>query len=274
MSEVFLSDLNALAARVPDGAKVAVFKEMQPVAAARALVRRGARDLHLITVPTGSLVADLLIGAGCVSVIETSGVSLGEHGPAPCFVKAVKSGTVRPLDATCPAVYTGLQAAGKGIPFMPMRGLVGSDVLARRPDYKVIANPFAEHHDPIVAIPALRPDVALIHVPLADPFGNAWCGRWPELAIIAHAASTTLVTCEALFDGSLLDDERYAGATISSLYVSAIAPAERGSWPLAMPGDYAADADALADYARAARSGDSLAAWLRDRAPERRVAAE
>jgi len=63
MSEVFSSDLDGLAARVPDAARVAVFKEMQPVAAARALVRRGVRDLHLVTVPTGSLVADLLIGA-------------------------------------------------------------------------------------------------------------------------------------------------------------------------------------------------------------------
>lgn len=274
MSDDLQIDLDALAARVPDGAKVAVFKEMQPAAAARALTRRGARHLHLITVPTGSLVADMLIGAGCVSVIETSGVSLGEHGPAPHFIRAVKNGTVRPLDATCPAIYTGLQAAEKGIPFMPMRGLIGSDVLAQRPDYKVIANPFAESHDPIVVIPALQPDVALIHTPLADRFGNVWCGRWPELAVMAHAAKETLATCEALFDGNLLDDERYAAATISALYVSAIAVAERGSWPLALAGRYHADAEALEGYVRAAQSDEGLTAWLRERPPVPRIAAE
>jgi len=274
MSEVFSSDLDGLAARVPDAARVAVFKEMQPVAAARALVRRGVRDLHLVTVPTGSLVADLLIGAGSVSVIETSGVSLGEFGPAPCFVRAIKDGTVRPRDATCPAIYTALQAAEKGVPFMPMRGLIGSDVLAHRPDYAVVANPFADHDDPMVAIPALAPDAALIHAPLADRFGNVWCGRWaPELALMAHAAKATLVTCEALFEGNLLADERYAGATISSLYVAAIALAEHGSWPLGLAGRYEADAEALADYARAAQSEAGLAAWLRDRAPGQRIAA-
>ena len=97
----------------------------------------------------------------------------------------MKSGAVRPLDTTCPAVYAGLQAGEKGIPFMPLRGLIGSDILTHRGDYKVVDNPLAPpgEADPVVLVPALRPDLALIHAPLADREGNLWIGRDHELRI-------------------------------------------------------------------------------------------
>ncbi len=107
------------------------------MAATRALIRRGVKRLHLVALPTSSLQADLLIGAGCVETIETSAVSLGEFGPAPRFTAAVMAGTIRIKDATCPALHAAFQAAEKGVPFMPLRGLIGSDVLAHRPDWKV-----------------------------------------------------------------------------------------------------------------------------------------
>src|SRR5262249_5632019 len=102
------------------------------------------------------LQADLLIGAGCVETIETSAVSLGEFGPAPRFTAAVTSGAIRVKDATCPALHAAFQAAEKGVPFVPLRGLIGSDLLAQRGDWKVIDNPFG-NDDPIVLLPAINP---------------------------------------------------------------------------------------------------------------------
>ena len=64
------------------------------------------------------------------------------------------------LDATCPAIHAGAARGEKGVPFVPLRGILGSDLLAHRPDWKVIDNPFAAG-DAIVVIPAIRPDVAL-----------------------------------------------------------------------------------------------------------------
>src|SRR5499425_636536 len=126
--------LDEALAVITDGCVLAVPREVSGVAmaATRALIRRGVRDLHLIALPTSSLQADLLIGAGCVDTLETSAVSLGEFGPAPRFTDAVTSGATKMKDATCPAIHAALQASEKGVPFMPMRGLIGSDILKYR----------------------------------------------------------------------------------------------------------------------------------------------
>ena len=125
---------------IGDGCLLVVPREVSgvPMAATRALIRRGVKKLHLVALPTSSLQADLLIGAGCVATLETSAVSLGEFGPAPRFNAAVIGGTITMKDATCPALHAALQAAEKGVPFMPLRGLIGSDVLKYRDDWKVI----------------------------------------------------------------------------------------------------------------------------------------
>ena len=121
-------------------------------------------------------------------------------------------------DATCPALHAALQAAEKGVPFMPLRGLIGSDVLKYRDDWKVIDSPFG-NDDPIVLLPAIKPDVALIHAPMADRFGNVWIGRQRELATMAHAAEKTIVTVEKIHDGNLLDDPVLAAGTLPGFYV-------------------------------------------------------
>src|SRR5262249_4517993 len=135
---------------ITDGCVLAVPREASGVAmaATRAPVRRGVRRLHLVALPTSSLPARLPTGARWVETIETSAVSLGEFGPAPRFPAAVTSGAIRVKEATCPALHAAFQAAEKGVPFMPLRGLIGSDVLAHRKDWKVVDNPFG-HDDPI-----------------------------------------------------------------------------------------------------------------------------
>jgi glutaconate CoA-transferase subunit A len=263
-----LTTTDALVADIADGAIVAAMKDTSgaPMALARALIRKGVRGLHLVNMPTGGLFADVLIGAGCVAVVEGGGVSLGEYGQAPCFVRAVKSGAVRPLDTTCPAVYAALQAGEKGIPFMPLRGLIGSDILTYRSDYKIIDNPVApagaNAADPLVLIPAIRPDLALIHAPLADREGNLWVGRDHELRILAHAAKRTVATVEQFADGNLNADPLRASGLVPALYIDAIALAPRGALPRGMTGLYDEDAAAIADYVRAAETPEGFRAWL------------
>ncbi len=260
----FLS-LEALSARIPDGAHVAIPPDYSGVAmaATRSLIRRGARGLRLLAVPTTGLQADLLIGAGCVGEIEAAGVALSEAGLAPRFSAAARAGSVAIKDTTCPAVHAGLQAAEKGIPFMALRGILGSDLPSRRPDWRPIDNPFAEG-DLILLLPALKPEIALFHAPAADRRGNVWIGRRRELVTMAHAAATTLVTVEKISDDDLMASEASAAGTLSSLYVSAIAEAPRGAWPLGLAEHYAPDDAHLAAYAEAARSEQGFRSYLEE----------
>jgi glutaconate CoA-transferase subunit A len=260
--------LDALAALVPDGASLALPPDnsIPPNALAGALIRAGRRGLHLIGVPVSGFATDLLIGAGCVASVQTSGVSLGEAGFAPRFSAAVASGRIAVRDATCPAMHTMLQAAEKGVPFMPLRGILGSDILAHRPDWKVIDNPFApvgaDSGDPIVLLPALHPDFAAFHGVMADRHGNVYVGRRREVATMAHAARRTLATVERIVDADLLQDERLAPGSIAATYIEAVAIAARGAWPIALLDEYAADAAHLAVYAKLARSDDGFAEYL------------
>ncbi|HKM88712.1 MAG TPA: CoA-transferase [Xanthobacteraceae bacterium] len=260
-------------APIADGCMLAVPRETSgaAMAATRALIRRGIRRLHLVALPTSTLQADLLIGAGCIETLETSAVSLGEFGPAPRFTAAILSGAIRMLDATCPALHAQFQAAEKGVPFMPLRGLIGSDVLAHRPDWKVFDNPFG-NNDPIVLLPALKPDVALFHAPLADRAGNVFVGIQRELIALAHAARKTVVTVEKIHDGDLLSDPLRAAGTLPGFYVEAVAVEPRGAWPLPLPDHYAIDAAHLAEYARLAATSEGFADYLQRYVHERRAA--
>ena len=255
-------DLASLVEPIVDGASLAVPPDYSGVAlaATRALLQRGVRDLHLIPVPQAGLQADVLIGAGAVGTLETAGINLGEFGLAPRFTAAVEAGALTMRDATCPAIHAGLQAAEKGIPFMPLRGILGSDLLRVRPDWRVIDNPYGEH-DPIVLIPAIRPQVALFHARMADREGNVWVGVRRELLLMAHAAAATCVTVEQIVDGNLLEDPALAAGTIPALYVSRIALAPGGMRPLGF-GEEPSDEVALAAYAKAARSAEGFRQWL------------
>ena len=260
-------------APIKDGCVLAVPRESSgaAMAATRALIRRGVKRLTLIALPTSSLQADLLIGAGCVETLETSAVSLGEFGAAPRFTAAILAGSIRMKDATCPALHAAFQASEKGVPFMPLRGLLGTDVLKNRPDWKIMDNPFG-NEDPIVLLPAIKPDVALFHAPLADRDGNVWIGRQRELATMAHAAERTIVTVEKLHDGNLLADPMLAAGSLPGFYVESVTVVERGCWPLPLPEHCAWDPEHLKEYVRLAATDEGFAKYLDQYVHEKRAA--
>jgi glutaconate CoA-transferase, subunit A len=159
-------------------------------------------------------------------------------------------------------VHTALQASEKGVPFMPLRGVLGSDLVKQRGDWQVAQNPFSTKEDPILFVAAISPDIALFHARWADEAGNVWVGRRRELATIAHAAKQTFVTYEELKPGDMLEDELLAPGVISATYVSATAPAKRGAWPLAIAGVYELDDAHLMNYAKAARTREGFRRYL------------
>lgn len=263
MVEIF--DVDALATLIPDGASIVSPSDANgaPMAATRALLRGKASDLTLIGGPTSGLQADLLIGDGRVSLIETAAVTLNEFGQAPRFRAAIGTGAVKIKDSTCPAIHAALQAAEKGLPFIPLRGLIGSDLLAARADWVVIDNPYAEGAgDPIVLLPAIEPDIALIHADRADREGNVWIGARREALTMAHAARRTLVTVEKIVDDNLMDDPAMAPGTIPALYIESVAECPAGAWPLGFADRYGPDAEHMRGYARQARSAEGFQDYL------------
>jgi len=258
-----MNELGRLSAMIPDGASLALPPDYSGCALAivRCLIRRGAKNLHLIGVPQLGFQADLLIGAGAVSSVETAAVTLGEAGPAPCFTRAIKAGSLVIKDSTCPVIHAGLQGAEKGVPFMPIRGILGSDLVQHRPDWRTIDNPFNDN-DPILLVPAIRPDFALFHAARADQDGNVWIGVRRELMLMAHAAETTLVSVEKISEHSLLDQDLSAAGTIPGLYISEVAKAPKGAKPLGLRGCYQEDADHLKAYAEAASTEDGFHRYL------------
>ena len=261
MSE--FQDLKSLLEPVKDGVSIALPPDYSGCAmsAVRALIERGIRRLEVLTVPQGGLQVDLLVGAGCVSSLESAAVTLGEYGLAPRFSEAVREGSVTMRESTCPAIHASLQAAEKGLPFMPLRGIIGSDLVRYRPDWIIQDNPFS-NNDPIVLLPAIRPDIALFHAPLADADGNVWVGVRRELMTMAHAAVTTLVTVEEISPDSLLLDEKTAAGVLPGIYVHGIALVKNGAWPVGLWGSYAADEAHLAEYAHCAKTSEGFRQYL------------
>lgn len=260
-------DLDVLISHIKDGCALAIptdFNGMYSgaaMSATRALIRRGVRNLHIIGIPTGGLQADMLIGAGCVKTMEAGSMFMGEFGVGPAYTRALKAGTINMRDSTCPAIHAALQAGEKGIPFIPLRGILGSDVVPNRTDWKVIDNPFGQN-DPVLLVPAIRPDVTLIHAPMSDRNGNVWIGRRRELAVAAHASAVTLVTVEKIMDADFMSDDRMATGVLSNVYVTAVSHQPKGAWPLSFGKEYEEDTAHLRHYVESARTEEGFKAYL------------
>lgn len=265
-----LVDLETLVSHVSTGSLLALPSNVSAefsgisMVATRALIRNSVKGLHLVAVPSTGLQADLLIGAGSVESLLTGSILLYEYGRANRFFEAQKAGLLKVKDSTCPAIHAGFIAAEKGLPFMPLRGLIGSDVLQHRiseDGWRCIDNPFAKN-DPIVIVPPIQPDVCLLHVPLADRNGNVWIGRRSEFSTIARASNKTLVTFENYFDGDLMAVEDKAPATIPALYITALSHQPKGSWPLHGGKAYLEDATHLRKYAEMSQTKVGFSEYL------------
>ncbi len=260
-----LTSLDELVALIEPGRMLAIPKDESGPAMAltRALLRRGIDNLHLLCAPVCGLQADLLIGAGCVKTVECGAVVISEVGVGPRFREAVRRGTIELRDSTCPAIHAGLQAGEKGQPFTVLRGLIGSDLIKVRKDWRVIDNPFGNGGDPVVLLPAITPDVFVFHAAYGDRSGNVWTGGRRDLAYVSHASKRTLVTVEEIWDGNLLHDEHMAAGTLSSVYVTATAHVPHGAWPMSLQHRYPEDFDHIKEYANLARTDEGFAEYMR-----------
>lgn len=248
--------LEQLGDLVSDGESVAFgggWFANHPMAAVRQLIRAGRKDLRAITV-VGSVDMDLLAAAGALGHLSFSMVTLEAFGLAPNVRKVIESGSVPFTEYTGLGLLIGLEAQGRGMPFLPYRGPFGSDLPGKYPDiYSTTTCPFTGEE--LTAVRALQPDVAIVHALRADAEGNAqWDGTSGPDVEMAKAAKRVIVTCEEVVDRDVI----VANAHMTKLpgyYVHAVIEAPFGAHPTSHIPRYAMDAWELMEYAAAAGSG-------------------
>ncbi len=241
-----MSTLADAASLVADGARVGiggVLLDRKPLAAIGAVLRQGARDL-VVSSFLASLDAEMLVAAGCVATMRTGYVGFEHRGGAPVFRAAEQNGSIT-VEAHSELTYTrGLRAAASGLPFLPLRGAVGTQLVADL-DLREVVDPYGS--GPVLVAPASPIDVALIHAHEADRHGAVAAPAvqtflWDSDAALAAPATTVAVTAERIVD-------RVEGpALLTGIDVDAVVEAPRGAAPLGLPGEYGADEDWLGAY--------------------------
>ncbi|HLI09403.1 MAG TPA: CoA-transferase [Ktedonobacteraceae bacterium] len=253
-SEQKQASLAEAAAIVQDGMTVAVgggLSWREPMALLRELIRQGRRDLHVIGTAHGVDV-DLLCGASAVSIIEESYVGFEQDfGMAPNFRRACQQGQTKVHDTCCHTLLQQLRAAEYGVPFLPVRSIQGTDFLQLHPEYKTMTCPFTGL--PLVLVPALVPDVAIVHAQYGDAQGNLKI--LPPLVadmLFIRAARHVIATVEQLVP---TEELQAMEPNIPYFWVEVVVEVPYGAHPTSCYPFYAYDRRHLAEYYHAASAG-------------------
>jgi glutaconate CoA-transferase, subunit A len=247
---------------VTDGAIVALgggLSARLPMAMVRELLRQGRRGLHLVG-SAHSIDVDMLVAAGAVRRCEESYVGFEQDlGLAPAYRRAAEEGAIEVAESCCVSILAQLRAAEMGLPFLPVRGVRGSDIAVLHPEYAEITCPFTG--EILVAVPALRPDAALLHAPAGDRYGNLHLEQPYVLdERFASASRMVLATVDELLSP---DEVAAAGITIPSHLVTAVVHAPFGAHPASCYPRYTYDRGHLREYVSAAQAGpDDLGKYL------------
>ncbi len=177
----------------------------KPTSACREIIRQNKKNLSICTF-VGGIDVDMLIAGGCVSEVRSCFVGMEIFGMAPHYRKAVEFGSVKISEESEATIALGLRASYLKVPFMPLKGIIGTDMPKVRNDIKQIADPLGSGTQ-VMAVPKIDLDVAIIHVPYADEFGNGNIAGaiWMD-ADMAKTAKKTIIICEKLVE---TEDIRY-----------------------------------------------------------------
>lgn len=250
-----------------------------PMAAVYEIIRQGKKNLHLYAHSNGQGV-DELIGAGCIARLEIAYGGSGRFA-ATCirFRKAVQERTIQVEDYSNYQMSLRFMAGAMGVPFLPTRSGLGTDIIERwgfsrsmreadphLPDQKVcvIDNPFQGHTDTqqVVLVPAIHPDVTVIHVQKADRHGTARIKGLPFVDVEqAKSAAHVIITCEELVEADELRENPDLNQ-IPPFIVDAVVPVSHGAYPTACYGHYDYDPVFLKHYAALAKNETTYRDYL------------
>ncbi len=255
----------AIARHVADGAMVllgAQMEQMIPFAAGHEIIRQGRRDLTLVG-PISDILFDQMIGAGCVARVFAAWVGNVSAGVGYCLRRAMEQGVPRPVQMVDYSNFTlalALHAGALGVPFMPTYSTLGSEVLARNGNLREFPSPVNE--EKLVAVRALKPDVAVIHVQRADEFGNAHL--WGNFGVAidgARAARQVILVAEEIVAPEVIASDPNR-TLIPGLLVSAVVHEPWGAHPSPVQGHYGRDHAFFSQYHEQSRTLEDYERWL------------
>jgi len=227
-----VAPLAELAALVPDGTSVALggsFLHRGPFAFVRELIRRRRKALEIVKQSPGYDI-DILCRAGSVARVRAGIVAMEGHlGLAPAYRRAVERREIELEEHACMTLTAGLRAAAYGVPFQPVGGVHGSDLPALN-QWASVPDPYGSGRD-VWVIPAIRPDIAVIHVNEANEQGDArvyGTSHWDR--ILSRAAKRVFVVAETLAPVETFR-ERPELTLIPGFMVEAVAVVPQGAWP-------------------------------------------
>jgi glutaconate CoA-transferase subunit A len=234
----------------------------KPMSLVRALLRSSVRDLTVVSY--GGPDVGLLCAAGKVRRVVFGFVSLDSIPLEPHFRAAREGGAIEAVEYDEGMLYWGLLAAANRLPFLPIRAGLGSDVMSAHPSLKLVRSPYGDEE--LVAMPALRLDVALVHMNRADARGT---GQFlgPDLYfddLFLEAAGRRFMSCERIVPTEdLLKEGPVHTLRVNRLSTDGVVEAPGGAHFTSCEPDYPRDEAFQREYANAA--GDPVA-WERFRA--------
>lgn len=247
--------------RIEPGSSVAAGLALEhaiPFAAGHELARQGVDDLTLVG-PISDVLFDQLVGAGCVSAVRAAWVGNVSAGTGYCFRRAVEDGRLDVEDHSNFSIALALKAAAMGVPYLPTRSLLGSDIFRESDLFREAEDPFSG--DRLALVPAVSPDWAIVHVQRATPRGDAHL--WGNTGITHEAvgaADNVLLTAEAVVDPEVVrsDPSRVA---ITREEVDAVVECPYGAHPSPLAGFYNRDHDHYLSYHRRTKEPEGYEEW-------------
>ena len=255
---------DAVAAYVQDGGSI-VFSGMggaQCVAHAYEIIRQKKKDLTLIG-DSPCDAGDMLMGAGVLKRAELAWCGYAVAGLGPNYRRIVEKKIPHEMELIDYSNYTiglRLMAGAMGLPFLPTRSLLGSDLMTYNKDIKQMDDPYTG--EPVALVPAVHPDVALIHCSRADIHGNAQIfGFTANAENAARAAKRCIITCEEIVDTDVIRQHAHA-TCIPGYAVDAVVHLPYACHPWNFPYDYAYDIPFHGEQTRAFKTREGFLAWL------------
>ena len=252
---------DAISELVPDGTSVALglqLEQMIPFAAGHEIIRQKRRGLTLIG-PISDILFDQLIGAGCVERVIAAWVGNVMMGSAYNFRRAVESGQLKVTNLTNFAVALALQAGAMGVPFLPTRSALGSDLAKDNEFFSEFQSPFT--NEKLHAVKALVPDVTIVHVQRADREGNSHC--WGGFGVMlegVRAAKQVMVVAEEIVEPAVIASDPNR-TVIPGFLVAAVVECPWGAHPSPVQGCYSRDNAYFRHYHEQTKTPADFAAW-------------